>query len=163
MDFFSISCYIFSFQSHHLQRKRSSEADLTADCVFDSQDRVWASVAKCLNCVIAMVDKLQEEDSSKQETVPEQQLADVITSHNPGKRKEKKTLFVKHNHHIFVRNVHEKQLWILFCTFPLSWSYLMFAGQYPNLQPALDKNLRHLSTHSSLYSTQIDIHQFFTF
>ncbi|KAG7239237.1 hypothetical protein INR49_029882 [Caranx melampygus] len=45
-------------------------------------DRVWANVAKCLNCVIAMVDKLQEEDSSKQGTVPEQQLADVITSHN---------------------------------------------------------------------------------
>lgn len=48
------------------------------------QDRVWASVAKCLNCVIAMVDKLQEGDPGKQEPVPEQQLADVITSHNPG-------------------------------------------------------------------------------
>ncbi|XP_076003920.1 type II inositol 3,4-bisphosphate 4-phosphatase isoform X1 [Genypterus blacodes] len=47
-------------------------------------DRVWASVAKSLNCVIAMVDKLREEDNSKQETVPERQLADVITSHNPG-------------------------------------------------------------------------------
>uniref|UniRef100_A0AAQ5Y0G4 Phosphatidylinositol-3,4-bisphosphate 4-phosphatase n=1 Tax=Amphiprion ocellaris TaxID=80972 RepID=A0AAQ5Y0G4_AMPOC len=34
-------------------------------------DRVWANVAKCLNCVIAMVDKLQEEDSSKQESVPD--------------------------------------------------------------------------------------------
>lgn len=57
---------------------------MTADWLF--QDRVWANVAKCLNCVIAMVDKLQEEDnSSKQEPVPEQQLADVITSHNPGK------------------------------------------------------------------------------
>uniref|UniRef100_A0AAQ5Z4X8 Phosphatidylinositol-3,4-bisphosphate 4-phosphatase n=1 Tax=Amphiprion ocellaris TaxID=80972 RepID=A0AAQ5Z4X8_AMPOC len=51
-------------------------------------DRVWANVAKCLNCVIAMVDKLQEEDSSKQESVPEQQLADVITSHNPGDWRE---------------------------------------------------------------------------
>ncbi|XP_056227150.1 type II inositol 3,4-bisphosphate 4-phosphatase isoform X2 [Seriola aureovittata] len=51
-------------------------------------DRVWANVAKCLNCVIAMVDKLQEEDNSKQETVPEQQLADVITSHNPGDWRE---------------------------------------------------------------------------
>ncbi|KAM3865022.1 type II inositol 3,4-bisphosphate 4-phosphatase [Diretmus argenteus] len=47
-------------------------------------DRVWASVAKSLNCVIAMVDKLQEEDNSKQEPIPAQQLADVITSHNPG-------------------------------------------------------------------------------
>uniref|UniRef100_A0A3P8SVF1 phosphatidylinositol-3,4-bisphosphate 4-phosphatase n=1 Tax=Amphiprion percula TaxID=161767 RepID=A0A3P8SVF1_AMPPE len=51
-------------------------------------DRIWANVAKCLNCVIAMVDKLQEEDSSKQESVPEQQLADVITSHNPGDWRE---------------------------------------------------------------------------
>ncbi|XP_031719010.1 type II inositol 3,4-bisphosphate 4-phosphatase isoform X7 [Anarrhichthys ocellatus] len=47
-------------------------------------DRVWANVAKCLNCVIAMVDKLQEEDNSKQNPVPEQQqLADVIISHKP--------------------------------------------------------------------------------
>uniref|UniRef100_A0A672YYT2 Inositol polyphosphate-4-phosphatase type II B n=1 Tax=Sphaeramia orbicularis TaxID=375764 RepID=A0A672YYT2_9TELE len=51
-------------------------------------DRVWANVAKCLNCVIAMVDKLHEEDNSKQEPVPEQQLADVITSHNPGDWRE---------------------------------------------------------------------------
>ncbi|XP_070770026.1 type II inositol 3,4-bisphosphate 4-phosphatase [Enoplosus armatus] len=51
-------------------------------------DRVWANVAKCLNCVIAMVDKLQEEDNNKQEPVPEQQLADVITSHNPGDWRE---------------------------------------------------------------------------
>ncbi|XP_028273215.1 type II inositol 3,4-bisphosphate 4-phosphatase isoform X2 [Parambassis ranga] len=51
-------------------------------------DRVWANVAKCLNCVIAMVDKLQEEDNSKQEPVPEQKLADVITSHNPGDWRE---------------------------------------------------------------------------
>ncbi|XP_034447854.1 type II inositol 3,4-bisphosphate 4-phosphatase isoform X5 [Hippoglossus hippoglossus] len=51
-------------------------------------DRVWANVAKCLNCVIAMVDKLQEEDNNRQEPVPEQQLADVITSHNPGDWKE---------------------------------------------------------------------------
>ncbi|XP_054636081.1 type II inositol 3,4-bisphosphate 4-phosphatase isoform X1 [Dunckerocampus dactyliophorus] len=53
-------------------------------------DRVWASVAKCLNCVIAMVDKLAEEDdhNNKQERVTEQQLADVITSHNPGDWRE---------------------------------------------------------------------------
>nr|XP_040041570.1 type II inositol 3,4-bisphosphate 4-phosphatase isoform X4 [Gasterosteus aculeatus aculeatus] len=51
-------------------------------------DRVWANVAKCLNCVIAMVDKLLEEDNSKQESVPEQQLADVIISHNPGTWRE---------------------------------------------------------------------------
>ncbi|XP_075947493.1 type II inositol 3,4-bisphosphate 4-phosphatase isoform X1 [Anarhichas minor] len=52
-------------------------------------DRVWANVAKCLNCVIAMVDKLQEEDNSKQNPVPEQQqLADVIISHKPGDWRE---------------------------------------------------------------------------
>ncbi|TWW58761.1 Type II inositol 3,4-bisphosphate 4-phosphatase [Takifugu flavidus] len=51
-------------------------------------DRVWASVAKRLNCVIAMVDQLREEDNSKPEPVPEQQLADVITSHNPGDWRE---------------------------------------------------------------------------
>ncbi|XP_061574058.1 type II inositol 3,4-bisphosphate 4-phosphatase isoform X3 [Cololabis saira] len=51
-------------------------------------DRLWANVAKCLNCVIAMVDKLQEEDNSKHEQVPVQQLADVITSHNPGDWRE---------------------------------------------------------------------------
>uniref|UniRef100_A0A3Q2FFM0 phosphatidylinositol-3,4-bisphosphate 4-phosphatase n=1 Tax=Cyprinodon variegatus TaxID=28743 RepID=A0A3Q2FFM0_CYPVA len=46
-------------------------------------DRVWANVAKCLNCVIAVVDKLLEGGNSKQEAGAEQQLADVITSHNP--------------------------------------------------------------------------------
>ncbi|XP_045903753.1 type II inositol 3,4-bisphosphate 4-phosphatase isoform X1 [Micropterus dolomieu] len=51
-------------------------------------DRVWANVAKCLNCVIAMVDKIQEEDNNKQEPVTEQQLADVITSRNPGDWRE---------------------------------------------------------------------------
>uniref|UniRef100_A0AAV2LFH6 Type II inositol 3,4-bisphosphate 4-phosphatase n=1 Tax=Knipowitschia caucasica TaxID=637954 RepID=A0AAV2LFH6_KNICA len=51
-------------------------------------DRVWASVAKCLNCVIAMVDRLQEEDMNKQQPAPEQQLADVITSHNPADWRE---------------------------------------------------------------------------
>uniref|UniRef100_A0A672IBQ3 Inositol polyphosphate-4-phosphatase type II B n=1 Tax=Salarias fasciatus TaxID=181472 RepID=A0A672IBQ3_SALFA len=58
---------------------------------FDEEewDRLWANVAKCLNCVIAMVDKLQERDHGKPESVPEQQqLADVITSHNPGDWKE---------------------------------------------------------------------------
>ncbi|XP_019717505.1 type II inositol 3,4-bisphosphate 4-phosphatase isoform X1 [Hippocampus comes] len=49
------------------------------------QDRIWASVAKRLNCVIAMVDQLADQDErSKQECSGEQQqLADVITSHNP--------------------------------------------------------------------------------
>ncbi|KAM4594978.1 type II inositol 3,4-bisphosphate 4-phosphatase isoform 3-T3 [Fundulus diaphanus] len=51
-------------------------------------DRVWANVAKCLNCVIAKVDKLLEGDNSKQEPAPEQRLADVTTSHNPGDWRE---------------------------------------------------------------------------
>ncbi|KAF7710111.1 type II inositol 3,4-bisphosphate 4-phosphatase isoform X3 [Silurus meridionalis] len=46
-------------------------------------DRVWANVAKELNSVIAMVDKLQEQDNNNQESAPDQALADVITSHNP--------------------------------------------------------------------------------
>lgn len=59
--------------------------DVCTDGAFSLfQDRVWASVAQCLNCVIAVVDKIQEGDPGKQEPVPEQQLADVITSHNPG-------------------------------------------------------------------------------
>ncbi|XP_072318636.1 type II inositol 3,4-bisphosphate 4-phosphatase isoform X1 [Eucyclogobius newberryi] len=59
-------------------------------------DRVWASVAKCLNCVIAMVDKLQEEEKSKQESTPDKQLADVITSHNPGDWREQLSPLVRH-------------------------------------------------------------------
>lgn len=51
-------------------------------------DRVWASVAKCLNCIIAMVDKLHEDDNSKQEPAPDKQLADVIISHNPGNERD---------------------------------------------------------------------------
>ncbi|XP_043092961.1 type II inositol 3,4-bisphosphate 4-phosphatase isoform X1 [Puntigrus tetrazona] len=46
-------------------------------------DRVWASVAKSLNCVIALVDKLQEQDNNNQESAPSHTLADVITSHSP--------------------------------------------------------------------------------
>ncbi|KAK3573264.1 hypothetical protein QTP86_019237 [Hemibagrus guttatus] len=45
--------------------------------------RVWANVAKGLNSVIAMVDKLQEQDNNNQEPAPDQALADVITSHSP--------------------------------------------------------------------------------
>uniref|UniRef100_A0A673JW28 Type II inositol 3,4-bisphosphate 4-phosphatase-like n=1 Tax=Sinocyclocheilus rhinocerous TaxID=307959 RepID=A0A673JW28_9TELE len=44
-------------------------------------DRVWASVAKSLNCVIALVDKLQEQDNNNLESAPSHTLADVITSH----------------------------------------------------------------------------------
>ncbi|XP_030644098.1 type II inositol 3,4-bisphosphate 4-phosphatase [Chanos chanos] len=52
---------------------------------FDEEDwdRVWAGIAKSLNCVIAMVDKVVEQDNNNQESVPEHALADVITSHNP--------------------------------------------------------------------------------
>ncbi|XP_061107258.1 type II inositol 3,4-bisphosphate 4-phosphatase isoform X4 [Conger conger] len=47
-------------------------------------DRVWANVAKSLNCIIAMVDRLQEHDNNNQEPASDQTLADVITSHSPG-------------------------------------------------------------------------------
>ncbi|CAB1327276.1 unnamed protein product, partial [Coregonus sp. 'balchen'] len=52
-----------------------------------NNDRVWANVAKSLNCVIAMVDKIQEQEpinNNQEQPIPEQVLADVITSHNPG-------------------------------------------------------------------------------
>ena len=61
-----------------------AEFQLTLSLVL-FQDRVWANVAKSLNSVIAMVDKLQEQDNNNREPIPDQQLADVITSHNPGK------------------------------------------------------------------------------
>ncbi|KAM8843521.1 type II inositol 3,4-bisphosphate 4-phosphatase isoform 2-T2 [Synchiropus picturatus] len=52
-------------------------------------DRVWANVAKCLNCVIAMVDKLKEEvETQKPELGPGEQPAAVISSHNPGDWRE---------------------------------------------------------------------------
>lgn len=44
-------------------------------------------MAKSLNGIIAMVDKLQEQDNNNQEAAPDQALADVITSHSPGKRR----------------------------------------------------------------------------
>ncbi|KAL1023759.1 hypothetical protein UPYG_G00045740 [Umbra pygmaea] len=49
-------------------------------------DRVWANVAKSLNCVIAMVDKLQEQEpinNNQEQPISEHALADVIISHNP--------------------------------------------------------------------------------
>ncbi|KAL4618163.1 type II inositol 3,4-bisphosphate 4-phosphatase isoform X1 [Arapaima gigas] len=48
-----------------------------------ASDRVWANVAKSLNCIIAMVDRLQEHDNNNQEPPAEPALADVITSHTP--------------------------------------------------------------------------------
>ncbi|XP_028973953.1 type II inositol 3,4-bisphosphate 4-phosphatase isoform X1 [Esox lucius] len=49
-------------------------------------DRVWADVAKSLSCVIAMVDKLQEQEpvnNNQEQPISDHALADVITSHNP--------------------------------------------------------------------------------
>ncbi|XP_057700263.1 type II inositol 3,4-bisphosphate 4-phosphatase isoform X2 [Corythoichthys intestinalis] len=53
-------------------------------------DRIWASVAKRLNCVVAMVDQLAEQDRKQERagTDEQNQLADVITSHNPGDWRE---------------------------------------------------------------------------
>uniref|UniRef100_A0A3P9JJM1 Inositol polyphosphate-4-phosphatase type II B n=1 Tax=Oryzias latipes TaxID=8090 RepID=A0A3P9JJM1_ORYLA len=77
-------------QGHHQGHIMKNHDSIPHHKEYDEEewDRVWANVAKCLNCVIAMVDKLQEEDNSKQESAPEQQLADVITSHTPGDWKE---------------------------------------------------------------------------
>ncbi|XP_015200093.2 type II inositol 3,4-bisphosphate 4-phosphatase isoform X2 [Lepisosteus oculatus] len=47
-------------------------------------DRVWVNVAKSLNCIIAMVDRLQEHENNNQDATAEPSLADVITSHTPG-------------------------------------------------------------------------------
>ncbi|XP_048052064.1 type II inositol 3,4-bisphosphate 4-phosphatase isoform X4 [Megalobrama amblycephala] len=70
--------------------KESKASPLRSDSIphhkeYDEEewDRVWASVAKSLNCVIAMVDKLQEQDNNNQESAPCHTLADVITSHSP--------------------------------------------------------------------------------
>ncbi|KAG9347093.1 hypothetical protein JZ751_006020 [Albula glossodonta] len=48
------------------------------------EEEVWANVAKSLNCIIAMVDRLQEHENNNQEPASDQTLADVITSHSPG-------------------------------------------------------------------------------
>uniref|UniRef100_A0A3B4D9C3 Inositol polyphosphate-4-phosphatase type II B n=1 Tax=Pygocentrus nattereri TaxID=42514 RepID=A0A3B4D9C3_PYGNA len=65
--------------------KKPDAVDIPHHKEYDEEewDRVWANVAKSLNCVIAMVDRLQEQDNNKQESTPDQALADVITSHNP--------------------------------------------------------------------------------
>ncbi|XP_077427887.1 type II inositol 3,4-bisphosphate 4-phosphatase isoform X2 [Vanacampus margaritifer] len=69
------------------QGPRRAEDSIPHHKEYDEEewDRVWASVAKRLNCVIAMVDQLAAQDErNKQEGGGEQQqLADVITSHNP--------------------------------------------------------------------------------
>ncbi|XP_067296938.1 type II inositol 3,4-bisphosphate 4-phosphatase isoform X2 [Pseudorasbora parva] len=71
-------------------QKESKASPLRSDSIphhkeYDEEewDRVWASVAKSLNCVIAMVDKLQEQDNNNQDSAPCHTLADVITSHSP--------------------------------------------------------------------------------
>uniref|UniRef100_A0A3Q0SB25 Inositol polyphosphate-4-phosphatase type II B n=1 Tax=Amphilophus citrinellus TaxID=61819 RepID=A0A3Q0SB25_AMPCI len=77
-------------QSQHQVPESTHQDTIPHHKEYDEEewDRLWANVAKCLNCVIAMVDKLQEEDNTKQDPVPEHQLADVITSHNPGDWRE---------------------------------------------------------------------------
>nr|XP_006010054.2 PREDICTED: type II inositol 3,4-bisphosphate 4-phosphatase isoform X1 [Latimeria chalumnae] len=46
-------------------------------------DRVWANVGKSLNCIIAMVDRLLEQDNNKEGEI-DPTLADLITSHTSG-------------------------------------------------------------------------------
>uniref|UniRef100_A0AAZ3PJ37 PH domain-containing protein n=1 Tax=Oncorhynchus tshawytscha TaxID=74940 RepID=A0AAZ3PJ37_ONCTS len=45
-------------------------------------DRVWANVAMSLNCIIAMVDRLQERENRKQEVTSQTQNDVTTTSHN---------------------------------------------------------------------------------
>lgn len=78
-----VGFYVFGSHLESNIRDCTGCKSRTADVIlWLFQDRVWANVAKCLNCVIAMVDKVQEDDNSRQQSAPEQQRADVITSHN---------------------------------------------------------------------------------
>ncbi|KAI4882800.1 hypothetical protein NFI96_028954 [Prochilodus magdalenae] len=72
-----------SLKRQDIPHHKEYDEEEWASSYFTSSDRVWANVAKSLNCVIAMVDKLQEQDNNNQESTPDQALADVITSHNP--------------------------------------------------------------------------------
>ncbi|XP_072553950.1 type II inositol 3,4-bisphosphate 4-phosphatase-like isoform X3 [Paramormyrops kingsleyae] len=62
--------------------KRQNSVPPRVDYDEEEWDRVWTNVAKSLNCIIAMVDRLQESDN-EQAVSPEPALADVITSHTP--------------------------------------------------------------------------------
>nr|XP_006010062.2 PREDICTED: type II inositol 3,4-bisphosphate 4-phosphatase isoform X11 [Latimeria chalumnae] len=82
---------------NHLQPLISSHADLllnsaqqrSSDSLKNSlkmlseKDRVWANVGKSLNCIIAMVDRLLEQDNNKEGEI-DPTLADLITSHTSG-------------------------------------------------------------------------------
>uniref|UniRef100_A0A8B9H1Z0 Inositol polyphosphate-4-phosphatase type II B n=1 Tax=Astyanax mexicanus TaxID=7994 RepID=A0A8B9H1Z0_ASTMX len=72
-------------QHQNTNPNQTPDQDIPHHKEYDEEewDRVWANVAKSLNCVIAMVDKLQEQDNNNQDSTPDQTLADVITSHNP--------------------------------------------------------------------------------
>ncbi|XP_069834742.1 inositol polyphosphate 4-phosphatase type II isoform X2 [Dendropsophus ebraccatus] len=44
-------------------------------------DRVWANVGKSLNCIIAMIDRLLEQEESTKDDKPDSSEEDLITSH----------------------------------------------------------------------------------
>ncbi|TRY54068.1 hypothetical protein DNTS_034495, partial [Danionella cerebrum] len=68
---------------HHKEYDEEEWASVSLFCMFD---RVWASVAKNLNSVIALLEKLHEQENNNNQeptTTPQHILADVITSHSP--------------------------------------------------------------------------------
>ncbi|KAM3937723.1 inositol polyphosphate 4-phosphatase type II isoform 6-T9 [Leptodactylus fuscus] len=44
-------------------------------------DRVWANIGKSLNCIIAMIDRLLEQEESTKDNKPDSSDEDLITSH----------------------------------------------------------------------------------
>ncbi|XP_036852628.2 inositol polyphosphate 4-phosphatase type II isoform X2 [Manis javanica] len=64
-----------------LAMRRQDSIPHHSDYDEEEWDRVWANVGKSLNCIIAMVDKLIERDSSSEEGAKDPSLVDSIITH----------------------------------------------------------------------------------